>query len=76
MKFRVLLHIGVNKAVVGDIFEIDEVLSIVTLLSNRKVYIDNIPFDRKEIDRKKREFIKAYYDGKSWLKETSQTLQT
>tara|TARA_R110002096_G_scaffold303281_1_gene498290 strand:+ start:1838 stop:2053 length:216 start_codon:yes stop_codon:yes gene_type:complete len=65
--FKVILHTAVNKASIGDVFEIDGNLSVVTQLSNRYVYIDGVPHNRKVIDGLKRNYIKRYYDGKSWL---------
>ena len=58
---------SINKASVGDLFEIDGNLSIVTLISNRYVYIDGVPHNRKIIDGMKRNYIKQYNDNKSWL---------
>ena len=65
--FKVILNTAVNKASIGDVFEIDGNISIVTQLSNRYVYIDGVPHNRKVINGLKRNYIKRYYDGKSWL---------
>jgi len=67
-KFKVMLNAAsINKASVGDLFEIDGNLSTVTLISNRYVYIDGVPHNRKIIDGMKRNYIKQYNDNKSWL---------
>ena len=67
-KLKVMLNAAsINKASVGDLFEIDGNLSIVTLISNRYVYIDGVPHNRKIIDGMKRNYIKQYNDNKSWL---------
>tara|TARA_R100000544_G_scaffold32860_1_gene19265 strand:+ start:657 stop:872 length:216 start_codon:yes stop_codon:yes gene_type:complete len=67
-EFKVMLNAASkNKASVGDLFEIDGNLSTVTLISNRYVYIDGVPHNRKVIDGMKREYIKRYNDAKSWL---------
>jgi len=67
-EFKVMLNVAsINKASIGDSFEIDGNLSIVTLISNRYVYIDGVPHNRKIIDGMKRNYIKQYNDNKSWL---------
>ena len=67
-KLKVMLNAAsINKASVGDLFEIDGNLSTVTLISNRYVYIDGVPHNRKIIDGMKRNYIKQYNDNKSWL---------
>tara|TARA_R110001632_G_scaffold58878_1_gene143325 strand:- start:109 stop:336 length:228 start_codon:yes stop_codon:yes gene_type:complete len=67
-EFKVMLNAAsINKASIGDLFEIDGNISIVTLISNRYVYIDGVPHNRKIIDGMKRNYIKQYNDNKSWL---------
>ena len=67
-EFKVMLNAAsINKASIGDLFEIDGNISIVTLISNRYVYIDGVPHNRKSIDGMKRNYIKQYNDNKSWL---------
>ena len=65
--FRVLSFTSVNRADVGDIYEIDGNMAVVTKVSNRYAYIDGVPHHRKMIGTMKRNFIKQYRDGKSWL---------
>ena len=67
-EFKVMLNAAsINKASIGDLFEIDGNISIVTLISNRYVYIDGVPHNRKIIDGMKRNSIKQYNDNNSWL---------
>jgi|TARA_B110000967_G_scaffold209225_1_gene264445 hypothetical protein len=67
-EFKVMLNAAsINKASIGDLFEIDGNISIVTLISNRYVYIDGVPHNRKIINGMKRNYIKQYNDNKSWL---------
>ena len=66
--FKVIVNGGSkNKASVADLYEIDGSMSIVTAISARYVYIDNIAYNRSVINSLKRNYIKTYYDNKSWL---------
>ena len=66
--FKVIANSGSkNKASVADLYEIDGNMSIVTQITKRYVYIDNTPHNRKVINRLKRNYIKDYFDNKSWL---------
>lgn len=56
-----------NKASIADLYEIDGKMSIVTDITKRYVYIDNTPHNRKVVNRLKRNYVKKYYDAKSWL---------
>lgn len=67
MNLRVLAHSSVNLPSLGDIFEIDGEVKIVTGVSIRKCYIDGEPFDKKKIGKLKRDFIKQWRRGKSMV---------
>lgn len=56
-----------NKASIADLYEIDGRMSIVTDITKKYVYIDNTPHNRNVINRLKRNYVKNYYDNKSWL---------
>jgi len=66
--FKVIVNAGSkNKASIADLYEIDDNISTVTAISARYVYIDNIAYNRSVINSLKRNYIKTYYDNKSWL---------
>ena len=47
--FKVIVNSGSkNKASVADIYEIDGNMSVVTMISKRYVYIDDVPHNGKE----------------------------
>lgn len=66
MRLRVIVNAAsVNKCSLGDILELNDKVLVVTSISNRKVYLDGIPYNRKTIDKAKRLYIYNYYRGKS-----------
>ena len=75
MELRILSKMNsVNKACVGDIYEIDDNLAICTQITNRYVYVDGKPFPKKQVNKLVREFIYQYNRGKAiFLDPNTQT---
>jgi len=66
MYLKVLVNAGsVNKCSIGDILQLGNKVVVVTSLSNRKVYLDGKPYNKKTVDKAKRVYIYRYYRFKS-----------
>jgi len=66
MVLKVIVNAAsVNKCSLGDILELNGKVLVVTSISNRKVYLDGKPYNRKTMDKAKRLYIYNYYRFKS-----------